>query len=177
MKITEERRVKLLDETSSTMQSFIDESASFNNQEFNAVPYPGSWTPGQCAQHIAMSASGFNDVLNGRVTDTTREPDAGVEQIKAQFLNFDIKMQSPDFVMPGKKFYDQKEMLEALKVIKENFLNSIRSLDLDKTCISFKVPGAEWFTRFEAASFVLYHTQRHIHQLKKMHKALEEQAV
>ncbi|WP_164849855.1 DinB family protein [Mucilaginibacter limnophilus] len=177
MEITEERKTKLLDELSGTLQSFIDEAALFNNQEFNSVPYPGSWTPGQCAQHIRMSASGFNDVLNGRVTDTNREPDAGVEQIKAQFLNFDLKMQSPDFVVPEEKAYDQEEMIQALKVIRENVLNSVQSLDLDKTCISFKVPGAGWFTRFEAASFVLYHTQRHVHQLKKMQKAFEEEAV
>lgn len=177
MEITEERRAKLLAELGSTLQTFIDTSASFNNVEFNAEPYHNSWTPGQCAEHIRMSTSGFNDVINGPVKDTSREPDAGVEQIKAQFLNFDIKMQSPDFVVPEAKSYDQQQMADALKVINDNLLQSVKLLDLTKTCTAFKIPGADWFTRFESASFVLYHTQRHVRQLQKMQKAFAGEAV
>ncbi|RYY37065.1 MAG: DinB family protein [Sphingobacteriaceae bacterium] len=177
MEITEEKKTKLVNELQDTLQTYIDILTSFTRDEFNTIPYEGSWTPGQCAQHVYMSASGFNDVINGPVKDTLRQPDAGVEDIKTQFLNFDIKMDSPDFVRPEIKDYDRQTLLNQLKVVKQNLVESIKTLNLSQTCISFKVPGSDWFTRFEAASFVLYHTQRHVHQLKKMQKAFAGQAV
>jgi hypothetical protein len=121
---------------------------------------------------MVMSNSGFADLLKGPVKDTERAPDAAVEGIKSAFLNFDIKMQTPDFMRPEKKNYDKDGLLEALSGIKADIITSAATLDLSKTCLSFELPVLGYVTRLEAVSFVICHTQRHIHQLKNIYTKL-----
>ena len=140
--------------------------------KFNIVPFEGSWTAGQLTQHMVMSNSGFADLLKGPVKDTERAPDAAVEGIENAFLNFDIKMQSPDFIRPEKKNYDKDGLLAALSGIKADITIATATLDLSKTCLSFELPVLGYLTRLEAVSFVICHTQRHIHQLKNIYTKL-----
>ena len=140
----------------------------FNQDQFNVIPYQDSWTAGQLAQHVKLFTAGFADMINGPVEDTTRPPDQLVEQIKKDFLNFDIKMQSPDFVAPRVDNYNREALLKSLEEIQAGIMNAIGEADLTKTCTAFKIPVYGFFTRYESAYFILYHTQRHIHQLKKI---------
>jgi len=119
-----------------------------------------------------MSNSGFADLLNGPVKDTERAPDAAVDEIKSIFLNFGIKLTSPDFILPEKKNYDKDGLLAALSGIKADIITSAATLDLSKTCLSFELPVLGYVTRLEAVSFVIYHTRRHIHQLKNIYSEL-----
>src|SRR5438067_693566 len=72
----------------------------FDNENINTVPFEGSWTAGQVAQHILKSASGVSAALNGPVKTANRDPGQHLKLLGDIFLNFDIKMKSPDFVLP-----------------------------------------------------------------------------
>jgi hypothetical protein len=152
-----------------TLTGLIEIVETVPAEEFNTVPFEGSWTAGQLTQHMVMSNSGFADLLKGPVKDTERAPDAAVEGIKSAFLNFNIKMQTPDFIRPEKKNYDKDGLLAALSGIKADIITSAATLDLSKTCLSFELPVLGYVTRLEAVSFVICHTQRHIHQLKNIY--------
>jgi hypothetical protein len=146
--------------------------SSFNEEKINLVPFEGSWTAGQLAQHMIMSNSGFAELMNGPGKETERKPDDLIEDIRSSFLNFSIKFESPDFVRPAKKDYNKHELLRSLNNIKGQLNQAIDTSDLTKTCIAFEVPVLGYLTRLEAAHFVLYHTQRHIHQLKNIFRKL-----
>ena len=77
-------------------------------------------------------------------------------------------MESPDFVMPPKNSYKKEKLLRSLEDIRNSIRNAILTLDLTKTCISFEIPGSGFLTRIEAIVFVIYHTKRHIEQLKNI---------
>lgn len=141
---------------------------AFSYDTFNQVPFEGSWTPGQVVQHIILASSGFVQVLNGEVATTERAIDELVPRIKADFLNFEIKFNSPDFILPESKDYDKDRQLAKVNHIKHEIADSIPALELDKTCLTFELPGYGKLTQLEAIYFVIYHTQRHIHQLKKI---------
>ncbi len=79
--------------------------SSFNEDQINLIPFEGSWTAGQVAEHILLSVSGFEKTINGSVAETERAPDALKDKIKASFLDFTIKMKSPDFIIPAEKNY------------------------------------------------------------------------
>ena len=134
----------------------------------NIVPRSGSWTPGQLARHVILSASGFLQVLNGPSRPTDRPYDAGVEKLRATFLDFSTKMKSPDFVVPKAMDYDKARLLDSLETIKSGLPPVFDTLDLTETCTAFELPRTDYLTRWEALHFVLYHTQRHLHQLRKM---------
>ena len=113
-----------------TLTELIELVEAIPAEKFNMVPFKDSWTAGQLAQHMVMANSGFADVVNGPIKDTERAPDVMVEKIKADFLNFDIVMSSPDFLRPEKKNYDQDGLLVALSGIKTDITTAAATLDL-----------------------------------------------
>jgi hypothetical protein len=157
------------DATFSNLQQTI---GLFDSENFNQVPFEGSWTPAQVVEHIILSSDGFSHVLNGKTADTERPYDELVGKLKEIFLNFKSKLQSPDFIKPPVKDYDREAQLNKLASIKEKGVNDISALDLSKTCLDMELPSLGKLSRLEAISFVIYHTQRHTHQLQEINKFL-----
>lgn len=142
----------------------------FEYKSYNEVPFDGSWTPAQVTQHVVLASEGFVKVLNAEVKDTERAIDEKKSQIKAIFLDYGTKMKSPDFILPELKEYDKERHLAKIEIIQEGITKAINDLDLSKTCLSFELPGMGHLTRLEAIYFVTYHTERHVHQLKEIHR-------
>jgi hypothetical protein len=163
---------ELITELDSTGTSFTQVVASFEPETFNTVPFPGSWTPAQVADHILKSLSGIPEMMYGKTKSTQRPPNENVEAIKNLFLNFDIKMQSPEFVLPGNKIYDKDRLLNALQNMFTQIKDAVQTSDLSATCLGFEFPGFGYLTGLEWAHFAVYHTQRHIHQLKNIRQKL-----
>lgn len=142
--------------------------STFTPEEVNQLPFEGSWTAGQLATHLIKSNGGFVEIMNGPVKETDRAPDMLVAGIKKDFLDFSTKMISPPFIAPENIPYQKEALLSAMKKIKNDLSQAIQALDLSKTCLAFELPGYGAFTRLEAASFIVYHTQRHLRQLKNI---------
>ena len=149
-------------------RELIQAISVFNEEEFNTIPFKGSWTAGQVAEHVYKSVSAFTKGLYGKVKPTTRQPDEKVEPIKKTFLDFDTKMSSPDFIIPSNGFHDKNAILSSLKSTMDKITEAIKTFDLSATCLSFIPPAIGELTRLESIYFVIYHTQRHIHQLKNI---------
>ncbi|EHQ30605.1 DinB family protein [Mucilaginibacter paludis] len=161
-----------LKETDQTFTEFLLILASVREDQINTIPFKGSWTAGQLAQHIVLSAGGFVQLINGPFNDTNRDPELHSANITATFLNFNIKMQSPDFINPPVKEYHQQELIHTLQDIKADLLKAIQKTDPTLTCTAFEVPVLGYLTRAEAITFTIVHTQRHINQLKNINKNL-----
>jgi len=84
-----------------------------------------------------------------------------VEPLRKQFLNFDIKMQSPDFIIPSDGPHNKEEVINKLQGIWEDIAEAAATLDLTKTCMDFELPGAGHLTRLEWLNFMVVHTKRH----------------
>ncbi|MGM9479472.1 DinB family protein [Pedobacter sp. GSP4] len=166
-----EKVIKEATDSLSTLEQLLME---FDPQQINEVPFAGSWTAGQLAQHLVMANSGFLQVINGPVSETSRPADINVEKIKHDFLNFQIKFDSPKEIYPEDKPYDQSALLANLKHISNAMAVSVAGLDLTKTCTSFELPVYGFLTRLEAIYFVIYHTQRHNYQLKNIFTKLNQ---
>lgn len=165
---------ELIKETNNTLDELIGMLESITPAQFNQVPFEGSWTAGQLAQHLTLADSGFPALATGPVSDTDRAPDQMVAPIAESFLNFEIKFESPDFIRPEMRDYDKDEMIRGLKKIKADIASAIGDSDLTKTCMAFAFPVLGNLTRYEAANFVIIHTTRHIHQLKNIYNALNK---
>ncbi|MDO3642974.1 DinB family protein [Mucilaginibacter sp. L3T2-6] len=165
---------ELIKETNNTLDELIGLLDDIPAAQFNTVPFEGSWTAGQLAQHLTLANSGFPALATGPVAETDRAPDQMVAPIAESFLNFDTKFESPDFIRPEARDYDKDKMISGLKKIKADIAAEIGDLDLTKTCMAFAFPVLGNLTRYEAANFVIIHTTRHIHQLKNIYKVLNK---
>ena len=84
-------------------------------------------------------------------------------------------MSSPEFVRPELTDYDKEKLLQSFKKIQASIDNAIQTRDLSKTCAAFEIPVLGPLTGLEAVNFVIYHTKRHVHQLKnKLSDAIQK---
>lgn len=154
------------------IDGFINELSTVTPSDLNKIPFKDSWTPGQLAQHVALSDTGFADMLKGEIRPTERQPDQNVGVIKNILMDFTTKLQSPDFIVPEEKDYEKNELIGRLTDARTSIIDSIDHLDLTQTCTGFELPQMGFITRLEAVNFVIFHTLRHTNQLKNIKAAL-----
>jgi hypothetical protein len=159
------REQELLAEIRDCFRELKNTIAAFKNEQYNSVPFQGSWTPGQIIEHIIKFASGIPD---NHTEFTHRQFDEKMEPVRQLFLNFSIKMHSPDFVQPGNPTRDKMEAFRIFNAIQDRLERTIKTADLTVTCLDFEMPVFGNLTRYEWLKFILFHTQRHIHQLKNI---------
>lgn len=157
----------LVAQAKQTCSALLETLEAFTPEQFNAVPSSGGWTAGQVAQHLLLSA-GVVEVIAGRTETAPRPVDQHVDGIAAIFLDFTIKLQSPDFVIPEARDYDQQEMIYRLKTAWTKLKEAVRLLDLSALCMDFEMPGIGLLTRLEWIYFYIFHTQRHLRQFKRL---------
>jgi len=157
----------LKEEVRKTGVAVVESLNRFSEEGLNEVPYEGGWTAGQVGEHLVKSG-GVADVVYGRVEATQRPPDEKLPVLR-MFLDFSIKMQSPDFIVPSDGYHDKTEIVEQLRQIWERFGEAVETLDMNETCIDFDMPMVGKLTRMEWVSFQVYHTKRHLWQLQRIY--------
>ncbi|HTD39979.1 MAG TPA: DinB family protein [Mucilaginibacter sp.] len=147
----------------------------FDQENINIIPFEGSWTGGQVAEHILKSISGILETIKGPIKPTDRDPEEHVKQLGDIFLNMDIKMKSPDFIIPS----DDPKEKTSLSIAISSTLDGIKQVaendDLTVTCSGFDMPMMGPLTRLEWISFASFHTRRHTQQLKNIAHHLKKQ--
>ena len=163
-----EKLFQLLDDTTA---DFVQLVSLFDEQEINAIPYEGSWTAAQVAEHVTLSNLDIIRQLSAEGKECEREPDSGVERIRSIFLNFSKKLNSPDFILPTLDMYERKILIENLRQSIDRLKQIAEKKELFEI-INHRIFGE--ITRLETLYFVIYHTQRHNHQLRKIQKVVLE---
>ncbi|MES2275681.1 MAG: DinB family protein [Bacteroidota bacterium] len=158
----------ILAELATTRTGLLESLAPFNQEQFNTVPFEGSWTPGQVAEHVYKSIQGVPHLLNGEALTPDRDPALNVANLRHMFLDFSTKMKSPDFILPSDEPKDRAALVQSLADSLAAIIQSAQTKDLDLIIKDFEFPGSGPVTRLELLNFISVHTQRHAHQLRKM---------
>lgn len=146
--------------------------SSFSKEQINMIPFEGSWTAGQVAQHIILSGRGFMKLLSGPSGVAERDPVEFAPTIKGFLLDFDKKFESPAVVRPEIMDYEKDNLITTLGEIKGSISMAIKTSDFKDLCLAEEVPVLGFLTRLEVIHFVIAHTKRHIKQLKNIHVTL-----
>ena len=137
-----------------------------SESQINTVPFKDSWTPAQLATHVTKSNKGMEQALEMQGAASDRDIAERVPELESLFLNFEIKMQSPPFIVPGPAPYEKQKVLAAFKTSCDAVFAQMQHTQLAEVIDMSKTFGQ--ISKLELCHFVLYHTQRHLHQLKKM---------
>lgn len=159
-------------EIKNTFGELISLLSSLDEKQLNTMPFEGSWTAAQLGEHLSKSYD-VAAVLKGKTETTERAPDEKVQEFKDLFLNFDIKMKSPDFIIPSENHISKDQLISDLEERSELITDVAENEDLTLTCLDFKFPNSGLLTRYEWVNFINVHTIRHIHQLKNIIKHLD----
>ena len=152
----------------SSTQELLVVFAEFGSEQVNIVPFEGSWTPGQIAEHLLKSEIGLPHLLAENVTPTERPADEKVPVIESIFLNFETKLKAPEFIIPSNGPHQKELLLNSLKETRAKILNLTETTDLSMTCTAAQFPGLGVLTRWEWINFVICHSIRHTRQLRNI---------
>ena len=162
-------KTDLLDQIDEAVSQLIDLMSALEENEINTIPYQGSWTAGQLFQHITKSTEAVAKAMQEEGKHVDRDPAENIANLKKTFLDFSTKLESPDFIVPEEGTY---EKLASIQKLGSSF-QKLRACvdDADLSVVVHKSPIGD-ATKLEMLHFVLYHTQRHLHQMKKIHEAI-----
>ncbi|MGZ3810450.1 MAG: DinB family protein [Mucilaginibacter sp.] len=163
----------LPNEIEKTKKELLNALGQFDQGNINTIPFEGSWTGGQVAEHVLKSLSGALENLKGPTVPTERNPGEHVKQLGDVFLNMEIKMKSPDFILPSNTPKDKSMLMVSLEQTLERIKSAAVTDDLSVSCTTFEMPMIGPLTRLEWISFASFHTQRHANQLKNIIKTLK----
>lgn len=159
---------QLAEQLKQTRDGFLAALEAFSADEFNTVPFNGSWTPGQVAQHILLSINGTGQLTTGPTQPADRDWKQNAAQLTSIFLNFDIKMHGPDFVQPDDQPRDQQEIIAQLRNGFDRLVDVAANEDPAVICTASEFPTMGYLSRFELLTFADVHTRRHTHQLQNI---------
>jgi hypothetical protein len=159
----------LVFEITESSDEFIHTLSRFNNEQLNTIPFAGSWTAGQVADHIRKATDGLPDA---NTKPPERDPELYVQTLQSLFLDFTVKYESPEFIVPDNGPFDIASQLKQLEQVKIKNANIAREKELDHLCLDFEMPGLGHLTRYEWLKFIVAHTKRHAYQLKNIAKKI-----
>ena len=156
-------------------ESFRATLASFDEREINTVTSHGRWSAAQVARHVHLSDRGMLQILNGKLSACKRDPEQNIQHIKADFLDYTSKSESPEFVRPAHKMYNKVKLIEDFLQTRDALEIKLGSGPLHLICDDFPFPGPDGMSGIELLSFIVYHTERHRHQLGMIKESISQE--
>ena len=160
----------ILSATSDAISQITDLMSAVDEDKVNTVPYEGSWTAPQLLRHVTKSINGMTRAMQMEAKPAKRDPSERIDELKKIFLDFSKKLTQPDFIVPEERIYEKQSSIEELNKSFSRFKESAAGANLDDLIEGLPLGP---ITKLEIIHFVLYHTQRHLHQMKKICEALK----
>lgn len=155
-------------ELDKAMQETISLISSANESDINKVPFKGSWTAAQTARHLIKAGNGMAEMFSTEAPKANREADEKAAELKDILLNFDLKMDSPDFIVPEDKQYSKEELISQTDKIRKETVEVLKTAQLDEIPNTDEGNPLKGYTKLELLHFAVYHTQRHNRQIRNI---------
>ncbi len=162
---------KILSETSVAISELSNLMTAVEKDKVNTIPYEGSWTAPQLLRHVSKSVRRMAKALQMEAKPAKRNPEERIEGLKNVFLDFSKKLKQPDFLIPEEQFYEKQTAIDELNKSFSEYKGKAMNANLDELVEGLPLGP---ITKLEITYFVLFHTQRHLHQMKKICEALRK---
>jgi hypothetical protein len=154
----------------------LEELAGFNHENFKQRPSPNEWSASEVTEHLLLIERNVKKALLGKANVTERAYDGKLTVLKPALAATGNKIQAPEMVVPQSGTLNRQEMEKELRVLREEEAALIATLDMSETCLEFKHPMMGTMTRYEWVYFSIYHTERHLHQLRRIAAVINKEA-
>jgi hypothetical protein len=160
---------ELIREIDDTISQFIDMISMLDNGQINEIPYENSWTAGQLFNHIQKSTAGVVKAMKTDGKPTDKDSRDKITELKNIFLDVSNKFQSPHEIVPDAGPFEKQKTVDDLKQCFKDLEFYSRNTNLNE-----EMDGGPLgpITKYELLHFVLYHSQRHLRQMKRIYEAV-----
>jgi uncharacterized damage-inducible protein DinB len=143
-----------------------------NEDNINKIPFKGSWTAAQTARHLVKAGNGMAEMFSTEAPKANRAADEKAAELKGILLDFDLKMESPGFIVPEEKQYSKDELITETDRIRKEITEVLKTARLDEIPETEDDNPLKGYTKLELLYFAVYHTQRHNRQITNILNAL-----
>lgn len=157
---------RTLDEFNDTSADLLNILDSASQAELNHKPRD-KWSLGQIGDHLLKSYASV-DTLRGNTETPCRPMEQKVGLVKQLFLDRSVKMDSPEAILPARGSIDKADLIKGIEKRFQQTRKVIENKDLSLICKDYAIAQYGPFTRYEWIWFNIYHTQRHIQQMKDL---------
>lgn len=137
-----------------------------DNHLYTVAPAEGKWSIQLILDHLAITEAVIVNLSKGPSTETDREPTANVLKVKTAFNDHQKVYPNPKPVSPTGQSKSATEFLTAIEETRHRLLQDIKEHGAYQILDLFAHPLTGKMTRLEWLYFNIYHTERHIHQIK-----------
>ncbi len=155
----------------SVAKQLLAEIESLGADKINRVPFPDSWTPAQLADHLIKSADGITYALKKSFEKAPRDPKERLSELQSIFLDMSSKLESPDRLRPGQVPFNIQTLTYAFRESYDRVIGAAAEAALDTLVNGFPLGPV---TKWELLHFTVYHSTRHLRQLKIMATELKK---
>ncbi|HMH31575.1 MAG TPA: DinB family protein [Puia sp.] len=152
------------------ISGMLELMSGLDPKEVNIVPYKDSWTAGMLFRHVSKSLKAMSKAMSSDARPAERDPGEKIPELKKTFLDFSTKLKSPDFIVPEEGPYEKQAIFAELNDAYIQLRGS--SVHANLSDLVKGLPLGD-ITKLEILHFVLYHVQRHKHQMEKICDALK----
>lgn len=133
---------------------------------YQLAPAEGKWSIQFILEHLAITESVVVNLSKGPTTETDRDPTTIVHIIKTAFNDHQKVYPNPKPVTPTGNPHSIEEFLATIEENRSKFLEDMHSKGTHDILDLLPHPLTGKMTRLEWLYFNIYHTERHIHQIK-----------
>jgi len=151
-------------------ENFITALELFTQENFNIKPFDKSWSAAQVAEHIFLSVKGLPQLFEMPTTEQPRDYAQHLDTLRKIFLNFDVKLDAPAFIIPSDKDQDKTSLVESLRNSFKEIETAVNTKDLTQVIADVPFPTIGPMSRYEWVWFTIFHLQRHTKQLHEIHR-------
>ena len=158
------QKEELLSEINSSTSQLIETLLKVNEEDFNKKNSPESWSVADVAEHLLILETNVNFAMQ-KTHATERPANLKIEAMKLGLADMERKFMAPDFVKPTWQLKQKNVLITELKKQRDILNQIILTKELAETS-DFKHPVIGSMTILEWVHFNIFHTQRHIKQIK-----------
>lgn len=161
-------RQEIIPQFENALEQTISLLESLTKEQLNSVPFEGSWTAAQVGRHIYKSIKGTHEMLQKPMPVPDRNPLKRTQEFKDILLDFDLKMESPDFLIPENETYYGGQLIASINEVKGEVLPVVATANLEEEAPLAEGHPLKGSTKLEILHFLTYHSVRHNRQIEKI---------
>jgi hypothetical protein len=150
----------------------IQQLQSFTPDVFTRKANEQSWSAADVAEHLLIVNKNLSYVLKTEGAVPDRAPDKKLAIIKESLSDRNLKLVAPENVKPTGTVQNQQELISSLQHCMQVLQHIVQEKDLHELCTQYPHPRLGRLTRLEWFYFIIYHTDRHCHQLEIIQRGM-----
>ncbi|MGA2669710.1 MAG: DinB family protein [Ignavibacteria bacterium] len=126
------------------------------------------WSIMDCYEHIEKLEKSLKKIFLGKTEITERNPTEKIEKIGNRFSDFEHKFTAGEPIQPKGEFQDKEQVMREIKNNREELLSLIHDGTWADLCLGYEHSLLGFLTKIEWLYFCIFHSDRHLHQMKEI---------